>query len=119
VDQYGKLIDRHNLWEMVGVRYRRALFPGQSDRAAFSFRSPRTGAASGAGDGQGRQARKALQWAAPEQGARLDVSVRLLYRKIDQYLLNFLFGESAGPTAPVTVLSEARQAIDVVPGGTR
>src|SRR5262249_54343102 len=23
VDQYGNLIDRHNLWEMVGVRYRR------------------------------------------------------------------------------------------------
>ena len=28
VDQYGNLIDRHNLWEMVGVRYRRSLFPG-------------------------------------------------------------------------------------------
>ena len=24
VDQYGNLIDRHNLWEMVGVRFRRA-----------------------------------------------------------------------------------------------
>ncbi len=119
VDQYGKLIDRHNLWEMVGVRYRRALFPGQSDRAAFSFRSPGTAAANGAGDGQGRQARAAQHWTAPGQRARLDVSVRLLYRKIDQYLLNFLFGESAGLTAPVTVLSEARQTIDVVPGGTR
>jgi hypothetical protein len=31
VDQYGNLIDRHNLWEMVGVRYRRSLFPGYSD----------------------------------------------------------------------------------------
>merc|ERR1712000_533539 len=28
VDQYGNLIDRHNLWEMVGVRFRRSLFPG-------------------------------------------------------------------------------------------
>jgi hypothetical protein len=42
VDQYGKLIDRHNLWEMVGVRYRRAMFPGQSDRANFSLYCPAT-----------------------------------------------------------------------------
>ena len=37
VDQYGNLIDRHNLWEMVGVRYRRSLFPGFSDTAEYSF----------------------------------------------------------------------------------
>jgi hypothetical protein len=89
VDQYGKLIDRHNLWEMVGVRYRRAMFPGQSDRAEFRFRSSR-------------------------RPARLSVSARLMYRKIDQYLLNFLFGESAGLTAPVTVLSQDARTIDVV-----
>jgi hypothetical protein len=35
VDQYGNLIDRHNLWEMVGVRFRRALFPGYSDNVEF------------------------------------------------------------------------------------
>ena len=36
VDQYGNLIDRHNLWEMVGVRYRRALFPGLLRRRRVS-----------------------------------------------------------------------------------
>ncbi len=35
VDQYGNLIDRHNLWEMVGVRFRRALFPGYSDTVTY------------------------------------------------------------------------------------
>jgi hypothetical protein len=89
VDQYGKLIDRHNLWEMVGVRYRRAMFPGQSDRAEFRFRSSR-------------------------RPGRLSVSARLMYRKIDQFLLNFLFGESAGLTSPVTVLSQDSGTIDVV-----
>src|SRR3970282_1302539 len=39
VDQYGNLIDRHNLWEMVGVRHRRALFPGFYDTGAVSFLS--------------------------------------------------------------------------------
>ena len=40
VDQYGNLIDRHNLWEMVGVRYKRAMFPGFSDQAEFTFPCP-------------------------------------------------------------------------------
>lgn len=89
VDQYGKLIDRHNLWEMVGVRYRRSLFPGQSDRAEFAFRTPRA------------------------RVTRLDVSARLMYRKVDQFLLNFLFGEGSGITSPVTIVSEDRASIDV------
>jgi hypothetical protein len=94
VDQYGKLIDRHNLWEMVGVRYRRAIFPGHSDKAEFAFRAPR------ALDGDGT-------------GISLQVSAKLMYRKIDQFLLNFLFGEDAGLTASVTVLSEDRKTIEV------
>jgi hypothetical protein len=40
VDQYGNLIDRHNLWEMVGVRHRRALFPGFADTTDFKFFCP-------------------------------------------------------------------------------
>jgi len=90
VDQYGNLIDRHNLWEMVGVRFRRAVFPGFSDRAAFEFVCPRTG--------------------------ELQVSARLMYRKADQFLLNFLFGANAGITAPVTAISESRKAIRVEVG---
>src|ERR1051326_114375 len=42
VDQYGNLIDRHNLWEMVGVRYRRALFPGYSDTVQYTIQCPAT-----------------------------------------------------------------------------
>jgi hypothetical protein len=90
VDQYGNLIDRHNLWEMVGVRYRRSLFPGFSDRAEFSFPCP------------------------PRQRVtELHVTGRLLYRKLDQFLINFLFGENSGITAPVTVMSEDSKIIRV------
>ena len=90
VDQYGNLIDKHNLWEMVGVRYKRAVFPGFSDQASLGFTAP----------------------AAP--GA-LHIKAELSYRKFDQYLLNFLFGEDAGLTAPVTVMSTAEKTIDVQP----
>jgi hypothetical protein len=89
VDQYGNLIDRHNLWEMVGVRYRRALFPGFQDHAEFSFVSPR-------------------------RATELRATARLMYRKVDQFLLNFLFGKESGLTAPVTVLSEDQKTIRVV-----
>ena len=118
VDQYGKLIDRHNLWEMVGVRYRRALFPGQSDRAEFAFHYPAT-VSSGSRATPGLAARQSFAFRAPGRVVRLDVSAKLMYRKIDQFLLNFLFGESAGITAPVTVLSQDTKSIEVVPNGGR
>ena len=87
VDQYGNLIDRHNLWEMVGVRYRRSVFPGSSDRASFTFTCP--------------------------DATELHVRGRLLYRKLDQFLINFLFGEHSGITAPITVMSEETKVIRV------
>jgi len=89
VDQNGNLIDKHNLWEMVGVRYRRSLFPGFSDQQKFTFACP---------------AAKVTE---------LHVTARLMYRKADQYLLNFLFGKESGLTAPVTVLSEDQKTIRV------
>lgn len=116
VDQYGNLIDRHNLWEMVGVRYRRALFPGFSDRAEFAFVLPRTVVAAEGGDGGGPLGRNAEPRPAGRPVTRLHVSAKLMYRKIDQFLINFLFGESSGLTAPVTVMSEDEKTIVVAAG---
>jgi hypothetical protein len=36
-----------------------------------------------------------------------------MYRKADQFLLNFLFGEESGITAPVTVMSVDEKTIQV------
>jgi hypothetical protein len=91
VDEHGNLIDRHNLWEMVGVRFRRSLFPGFSDQEAFTFTAP------------------------SRAQAQLHVEARLMYRKIDQFLLNVLFGPESGLTSRVTVVSEDRRTIRVVP----
>ena len=113
VDQYGKLIDRHNLWEMVGVRYRRALFPGQSDRAEFSLYCPATVISHPGRPAAQGQRQASFGFRTPTRVTRLDVTARLMYRKADQFLLNFLFGESAGITTPVTVLSEDTKHIEV------
>jgi hypothetical protein len=120
VDQYGNLIDRHNLWEMVGVRYRRSLFPGFSDRESFSFLCPasiiQTGAPPQKRDGDGTASPLDRTVVVPTPAGRvteLHVTARLMYRKADQFLLNFLFGEGSGLTAPVTVVSEDRKTIRV------
>ena len=49
IDRYGNDIDRHNLWEMVGARFKRSLFPGTSDSETYSFSCP--GFSSPAGPG--------------------------------------------------------------------
>ncbi|MFQ5747676.1 MAG: multiheme c-type cytochrome [Gemmatimonadota bacterium] len=121
VDQYGSLIDRHNLWEMVGVRYRRAVFPGFSDQAQFAFlcpssvTSPTPSAAAAAADPTPGPA-DGYRFRASGATGELHVSVELLYRKIDQYLLRFLFGEDTELTSPVTVLSTDEATVKVVPG---
>jgi hypothetical protein len=112
VDQYGNLIDRHNLWEMVGVRFRRSLFPGFSDTAEYSFRCP------GTDDGQARAEptfyEKSFQVpSSPASTPVLHAKARLMYRKIDQYLLNFMFGEKSGLTAPATEMASAEATIKV------
>ena len=110
VDRYGNLIDRHNLWEMVGVRYRRALFPGFSDKARYVFPCPATLATR---DGAPLPAEE-VAFPAPGAG-RLHVTARLLYRKVDQFLLNELFGPDAGISSPVTELSVVEKDIIVGP----
>jgi hypothetical protein len=110
VDQYGNLIDKHNLWEMVGVRHRRALFPGFSDTAEFDFFCPELAPVPRKSVPQ----QVAYQLGAPKGGARtLHVRARLLYRKVDQFLLNFMFGEEAGVTSPVTEMASDSRTIEI------
>jgi hypothetical protein len=114
VDQYGSLIDRHNLWEMVGVRFKRSLFPGFVDQATYAFSCAGTFTSEAAP----LAPQETHELDVPSQRAgTLHVSARLHYRKIDQTLLNFLFGEGNTVTAPVTTLSEAEGTIPVLGGG--
>jgi hypothetical protein len=110
VDQYGNLIDRHNLWEMVGVRYKRSLFPGFSDTAEYTFACPGT-----AGEGTPALTEESFRFDAGSGSRELTVTARLLYRKVDQYLLNFLFGEDSGLTMPVTEMARAEARIRLRP----
>jgi hypothetical protein len=118
VDQHGNLIDRHNLWEMVGVRYRRALFPGYSDQVQFQI--PCSGAL--AQNATNAPATRADVFDVPTPAVpALDapgeyrIAVALNYRKVDQFLLNYLFGETNQLTAPVTEIARATATVKVTP----
>jgi hypothetical protein len=114
VDQYGNLIDRHNLWEMVGVRYRRSLFPGFSDTAEYTFACPGS-----ADEGTPALTERSFDFEAAAGAPELTVTARLLYRKVDQYLLNFMFGEDSGLTMPVVEMAHAEAHVRVRPKRAR
>ena len=110
VDQYGNLIDKHNLWEMVGVRFNRSMFPGFSDQADFSFSCP----AEVNAKNMEPEERQAFKFdATKEDITQLNVTAKLKYRKIDQYLVNYLFGDHSGITTPITIISEDTKSIVV------
>ena len=115
VDQYGNLIDRHNLWEMVGVRYRRAIFPGYSDTVEYLVDCPTTMAP----DRERPQAKAGtdVQEFEVPSGAdgELTITAILQYRKVDQFLINFLLGEDSGLTAPVVEMNRVTASIRVQP----
>lgn len=69
---------------------------------------------------QPRDAAHRFRFVAPRSApGPLRITARLLYRKIDQYLLNFMFGESAGLTAPVTEMARAEATLRVRAAGSR
>jgi hypothetical protein len=113
VDQYGNLIDRHNLWEMVGVRYRRSLFPGYSDTAEYNVMCP-----SGGPSLPMAKLNPNTNFSVPAgRGAgKLHIHATLQYRKIDQFLLNYVMGEKAGLTAPAVDITNATADVCVGKG---
>ncbi len=100
VDAQGNLIDRHNLWELVGARFKRALFPGFTDTARYEFQCPNMAkkeeiAVEGDGD---------HGFALPDEvEGPVTFKARLLYRKVNQHLLNIVLGRT-DVTAPITVI---------------
>lgn len=91
IDQYGQLIDRHNLWDMIGARYKRSIYPGYTDTVEFQFRVPRHAA------------------------SPLRLSARLRYRKLNQAFIDKVVGKGAF-TTPITDMSEDTQVVRIVPG---
>jgi len=117
VDQYGNLIDRHNLWEMVGVRFRRALFPGYSDTVEYVVDCMGS-------TGVGQQTELAetgeevheFDVETLEPTGNYEIVASLQYRKVDQFLINFLLGEDSGLSAPVVEMARVTATVKAAEG---
>ncbi len=110
IDKYGNDIDRHNLWEMVGARFKRSLFPGMSDSETYSFGCP--GFVSPAvkeSDGEASD----HTFEAPTHLGELTVTAVLNYQKADAAFLDKLFGAEAGVRSRITKMSTATLKIRV------
>jgi hypothetical protein len=115
VDQHGNLIDRHNLWEMVGVRYRRALVPGYSDTVTYDVACPaNVGRSPAAAPAPGATTATRFDLPGADRPGKYHVTALLQYRKVDQFLLNFLLGPASGVTAPAVEVSRATASVNVV-----
>jgi hypothetical protein len=114
VDQHGNLIDRHNLWEMVGVRFRRALFPAYSDTVEYQVVCSGVVGQDRASSIDDRHTH--VEIPKPAQAGRYDVTATLQYRKVDQFLVNYLLGKDAGITAPVVEIGRATATLTVPSG---
>lgn len=89
VDQYGNLIDQHNLWDMVGSRHKRTIYPGFSDQTTVSVPVPDS-----------------------VRTSDLRVHARLRYRKLNQPMFNAVIPDSLGmETAPITTVAADRDTI--------
>jgi hypothetical protein len=109
VDRTGNLIDRHNLCEMVGARFRRSLFPGFTDVGEYSFSCPSLAKS------EPIPPTHEGAFTVPEGAAgELRIEAKLRYRKVDQSLINFV-APGKGLTAPITEVSHAEARVLVEP----
>jgi hypothetical protein len=114
IDREGTLIGEHDLWNLVGARFKRALFPGFTDTTTFRFECP--------GDPRDptRQAllspdmKQTIPIPATVEGDALTVRAILWYCKFSAPFLDRLFGEEAGLRSEVTDISRAEALIRVV-----
>jgi hypothetical protein len=114
IDKQGNLIDRHNLWEMIGARFKRVIFPGFSDVAEYRFLCPdMPGVGNQKSASFNREETHRAKLSAEPGELRIRATLR--YRKIDQYLINYAFGAEAGITTPVTDMTKAEKVVKVMP----
>ncbi|MEK7730832.1 MAG: hypothetical protein AAB363_03140, partial [Planctomycetota bacterium] len=113
INRLGELIGRHELWQLVGARFKRTLFPGVTDTTTFAFECPSM---------SGKPARQAVLAGEGEHpfrvpaefaGDELRVSAVVWYCKFSAPFLDRLFGEEAKMRSEVTEVARSEAVIRV------
>jgi hypothetical protein len=113
-DRRGDLIDRHNLWDLVGAKYKRSLFPGFTDAVHLDLACPILGATIETGSAGSRVA--GFEVPAGEAGMEntLHIEAILWYRKANPEFLDRVYGRESGIRSPVTDISRAEASVRLV-----
>jgi len=115
-DRQGDLIDRHNLWDLVGASYKRAMYPGVTDSVAVEFQCPSMARDRVMAEGQ-KPGERADQFAFTVPAATgeqsLEVTATLWYRKANSAFLDRIYGPERKVRSPVTAISSASAVIRV------
>ena len=86
VDKYGKLVNKHNLWDMIGHVYVKTIPPGETDIATYEVEVP--------------------YWIK----GNLTVMARLRYRKFNQWYTNWALGRT---DVRLPIVDMARDSITI------
>ena len=117
-DRQGKLIDRHNLWDLVGASYKRSLFPGVTDAVEFEFRCPSMARGRLSTDQKALPGSRGDEFSIPipleVAGQELRVTATLWYRKANPEFLDRVYGAETKMRSPVTPMSHAAATVKVI-----
>jgi hypothetical protein len=130
-DREGGLIDRHNLWDLVGKRYARSLYPGMTDMLELGVDCPSLLLPQVAVETPPREHLAPAPWldseARPQRSVDhalelpdaiegpLTVEAILWYRKVNPDFLDLFFAPMR-LRAPLTEINRSRVQIEVGPG---
>ncbi len=122
-DRQGKLIDRHNLWDLVGASYKRSLYPGVTDSVAVQFQCPSMARGRVVDNGEkqspGHRSQSfAVTTPTDAPSTELLVEAVLWYRKANPEFLNRVYGEAAGVRSPASEMTRATARIRINRDGT-
>ncbi len=114
-DRQGELIDRHNLWDLVGSSYKRSVYPGVTDAVEARFQCPSMARARlrEADAKQGSRSRDYVITADSDHDNELTVNATLWYRKANPEFLDRVYGIEDLVRSPVTAMSHASTTIGV------
>jgi len=113
-DRKGELIDRHNLWDLVGASYKRSLYPGVTDSFEADLVCPSMARGRLDSDTRNPPGVRVDEFAVtPADAGTLRVTAVLWYRKANPEFLDRVYGAEQDVRSPVTAISEAEAIITV------
>lgn len=116
-DRRRELIDRHNLWDLVGASYKRSLYPGVTDSASVQLQCPsmaRKRVTSTHSDAHGQRSQQYALPDVPWDVKELLITSILWYRKANPKFLDRVYGVDSAIRSPVTELTRATTRIGIV-----